>query len=191
MCFAAAMVPMMLFHRFASWGLVNEWLILAGAGAYLFVRFVVTWLLKRYTVHRGMFHSIPAAIIAGQVAFLVAPQVELKWRILTGAAVMLGYLSHLVLDEIWSIQFRYGKMKLKSSFGTALKIFGRDWWPNFSTFAKLAVLTWVIVAEPSWLTKFRHQELDFIDGDTQVAADGPSNTATPPKTTRPPTVKIR
>ena len=35
----------------------------------------------------------------------------------------LGYLSHLVLDEIWSVEWTHG-LHLKNSFGTALKFFG-------------------------------------------------------------------
>ena len=39
---------------------------------------------------------------------------------------MLGYLSHLVLDEIWSIRYIMAGRVLKNSFGTALKLFGRE-----------------------------------------------------------------
>ena len=57
---------------------------------------------------------------------------------------MLGYLSHLVLDELYSI----GGRRLKHSFGTALKLFGHSAWANLSTYAKLAVLTAIILLEP-------------------------------------------
>ena len=33
-----------------------------------------------------------------------------------------GFMSHLILDEIWSIDFRH--MKLKSSWGTGAEILG-------------------------------------------------------------------
>ena len=35
------------------------------AATYLLVRFGVSELFKRITVHRGMYHSIPAMLIAG------------------------------------------------------------------------------------------------------------------------------
>ena len=60
MAFAAAVVPMMLVHRFRTMGMSHETIILAAAGIYLLIRFGLTELLKRYTVHRGMFHSLPA-----------------------------------------------------------------------------------------------------------------------------------
>ena len=64
--------------------------------------------------------------------------------------MVLGFLSHLVLDEIYSIEWRHGRLRLKSSFGTALKLLGHSRWANVSAFAKLALLTGVIFLEPRW-----------------------------------------
>ena len=77
LAFAAAVVPMMLLHRLRHWEVPHELLILAGAGAYLLVRFGLGFLLKHCTVHRGMFHSLPAAAIFGEIAFLLAPSDDL------------------------------------------------------------------------------------------------------------------
>ena len=105
MAFAAAVVPMMLLHRFQHWGMSHELIILAGAGVYLLIRFGLAALLKRYTVHRGMFHSLPAAAIFGEIAFLLASGDDVRLRVYKAGAVVLGYLSHLVLDEIYSIEW--------------------------------------------------------------------------------------
>ena len=59
----------------------------------------------------------------------------------------LGYLSHLVLDEIWSVEWTHG-LHLKKSFGTALKLFGEGAWSNVSCYAKLLILTAIILFEP-------------------------------------------
>jgi hypothetical protein len=56
----------------------------------------------------------------------------------------------LVLDEIYSFQWRGGRPRLKHSFGTALKLVGPSAWANLSTYAKLAILTAVIFFEPQW-----------------------------------------
>ena len=72
MAFASAVVPMMLMHRFQHWGMTHEMILLAGAAVYLAIRFGAGALLRMYTVHRGMFHSLPAALVAGEVAFLLA-----------------------------------------------------------------------------------------------------------------------
>jgi membrane-bound metal-dependent hydrolase YbcI (DUF457 family) len=148
MAFAAAVVPIMLLHRFQHWGMSHESIILAGAAVYLLIRFGASALLKRFTVHRGMFHSLPAAAIFGEIAFLLASGDDWRLRAYKAGAVVLGYLSHLVLDEIYSIEWTRGR--IKHSFGTALKLFGHGWWPNVSTYAKLALLTAVILFEPQW-----------------------------------------
>jgi hypothetical protein len=155
--FAAAVVPMMLIHRFQAFGMPPEMLILTGAFLYLLIRFGMFELLKHYTVHRGMFHSLPAAAIFGELAFLMAPVEEPLLRIFVAGGVVLGYLSHLVLDEIWSIEIYHGRPRLKSSFGTALKLFGRAWWPNISAFAKLAILTYVVCNDPNWMQQYYDQ----------------------------------
>ena len=74
--FAAAVVPMMLIHRFQALGMSQEMMILAGAGVYWRSASACAELLKRFTVHRGMFHSLPAAAIFGELAFLMAPVEE-------------------------------------------------------------------------------------------------------------------
>lgn len=149
LAFASAVVPMMLVHRFLHMGMSHEMILLAGAAVYLLIRFGVAALLRLYTVHRGMFHSLPAAVLAGEVAFLLAAGDDLPLRIFMGGAVTIGYLSHLVLDEIWSVEWTHG-LKLKSSFGTALKLFGHGAWSNVSCYAKLAILTAMILFEPQW-----------------------------------------
>jgi hypothetical protein len=148
--FAAAVVPMMLLHRFQRMGMSHESIILSAAAIYLAIRFGVAALLKRYTVHRGMFHSLPAAVVFGEIAFLLASGDDMRLRLYKAGAVVIGYLSHLVLDEIYSFEWHHGRLRLKNSFGTALKLFGQSRWSNLSAYAKLAILTAVILFEPQW-----------------------------------------
>ena len=51
----------------------GEYVVLAGAAAYLFIRFVLARILTHFSIHRGMFHSFPACLIAGEIAFLTLP----------------------------------------------------------------------------------------------------------------------
>jgi hypothetical protein len=104
-----------------------------------------------------MFHSLPAAVIFGELAFLLATG-SLELRIFKGAAVSLGYLSHLILDEFYSFDWQHG-LHTKRSFGTAVKVFGQGWWPNLSTFAKLAILTFVAFKEPGWTEQYCQQRI--------------------------------
>ena len=150
MAFAAAVVPMMMIDRFELLGMSPELMILSGAGIYLFIRFVLAAMLRRYTVHRGMFHSLPAAVIFGELAFLLSCG-DVQMRLYKACAVVVGYLSHLLLDELYSVEWHRGRLRLKKSFGSALKLIGHGWWPNISTFAKLAILTFIAFKEPGWM----------------------------------------
>jgi len=100
---------------------------------YLFMRFVVVGIFKKYTVHRGMWHSLPAAASAGLLAYLVIPCPSEAIRVYKSAAVSLGFMTHLIMDEIWSIQMRHGRTRLKKSFGTALKFFSNNAWRSSRT----------------------------------------------------------
>src|SRR6187402_3563434 len=50
---------------------LHETMALAAVGMYLLIRFGVTRLIRRFTVHRGMFHSIPTMLIFAGLAFLI------------------------------------------------------------------------------------------------------------------------
>jgi hypothetical protein len=154
LAFAAAVVPMMCVDRFKQAGMSLETIILVGGAMYLIIRFGLAALLRRYTVHRGMFHSIPAALIAGDVTFIAFGSERLDLRFFVAGAVVVGFMSHLILDEIWSIDFHRGLPRLKSSFGTAIKFWGDSTWANISTYAKVVVLTFVVVNDQEWMNRF-------------------------------------
>lgn len=157
--FAAAVVSTMLVDRFQQMGLSMESIILAGAFVYLLVRFGLAELLRLCTTHRGMFHSIPAALIFGEVAFLLASG-DTTLRCYKAGGVVLGYLSHLILDELYSVHYVRGRMTFKRSFGTALKLFGHEWLPTATTYAKLALLTFLVLKEPGWMQQTYHQRFE-------------------------------
>jgi len=148
LAFAAACVPMMLSSRIPT-GWTNEMIVLAGAGLYILVRFGIGKLLMKYTVHRGMFHSIPAALIAGGVAFLLCATGDIYMRAFKAGGVLIGFFSHLILDEIWSIRFK-GGIGLKSSSGTAMKLWGDSMWANLSCYAKLILVGIFVLNDPVW-----------------------------------------
>ena len=155
MAFAAAVVPVMLIHHLQRMDLSHEMIIIICAGLYLLIRFGGVMLLKHFTEHRGMFHSLPAAAIFGEIAYLLASGDDML-RLYKAGAVVLGYMSHLILDEIWSIEWAHG-LHFKSSFGTALKLFGHNWGANLSTYAKLSVLTMLIFFQPAWMQQYFQQ----------------------------------
>lgn len=154
MGFAAAVTPMLLVDRFQHLGLNYEQMVLAGGLSYLLVRFGVARLLMRYTVHRGMFHSIPALLIFTGLAFLICGSTNLHLRYFKAGGVFIGVFSHLFLDEIYAVQWVHGRWRFKSSFGTALKLWGDSPWANFSTYSKLAAVVVLILSEPMIMERY-------------------------------------
>ena len=154
MCFAAAIIPMLMLGRLQEMGLNHEHVVIAASGMYLFVRFVIARMLAKYTVHRGMFHSIPAALIFTGIVFLLSASANLQLRYFKAAGMFLGVLSHLTLDEIYSIEWTGGRWRLKKSFGTALKLWGDNRWANFSTYSKLTLVIMMILSEPMVMEQY-------------------------------------
>jgi len=89
---------------------------------YLLVRHVIYKIFAKFTVHRGIFHSQLAAIFflflsAAMAYHLFGLGSVTAW--LVGCFVALGYMIHLLLDEIYSVDITGARVK--KSFGTALK----------------------------------------------------------------------
>ncbi len=93
-------------------------------GAYLVVRYALCKAFEKRTRHRGVFHSILAgvffmALTADIFARVLGEPSQLAW--LTGLFVFIGFIIHLALDEIYSVDIE--GHTIKKSFGTALKLF--------------------------------------------------------------------
>ena len=138
--FLAAVAPMLLFYRFHFEGMATEHILLFGAPLYLLIRFGFGEMLK-VSVHRGMFHSLPAAAIAGLIAYEMCDTGVSLGRGFKASGATLGYLIHLLLDEIWAVEFHGARFRLKKSFGTAMKLFGKAPSANSATWGLLFGLT--------------------------------------------------
>ena len=175
-CFAAAVIPMLMLERFQGWGMTREMIVVAAALIYVAIRFGLVSIFKRYTVHRGMWHSIPACLTCGLIAFLLVSGDDLTLRIFKSGGVVLGFLSHLILDEIWSVSVRTGRLNIKKSSGTAMKLWGKDSWANFSTYGKLIVLAMLAIGDPMLMSQFGH-EPHFGNQTAQQVVDQALNMA--------------
>ena len=63
--------------------------VLAGA-LYVGVRWGAAWLFHHLTVHRGMFHSLPAAAVAAELTFLGHDAPERYGRLMLAGGVCVG-----------------------------------------------------------------------------------------------------
>src|SRR5580704_4777140 len=146
--FLASAVPTMLITRLLSYKMNQEGLILTGAIIYVGIRFGLAHFLRQYTVHRGMFHSFPSMAIFGELTYLLFYGESQFVKLFMVSAVCFGFFIHLLLDEIYSVEWD-GRPRVKRSFGTAMKFVGENWWANATCYAKLIVLTYFVLIDPS------------------------------------------
>lgn len=143
----AALAPLLLMQHVQSMGVNGDRAMLFCLITYAVVRYGGSWLLAKLTVHRGMFHSIPALLIAAELAFLGYHTAEMRVRILMAVGVGIGFLSHLVLDEMYSVQWDGAKVKLAKSSGSAMKFFGKEALPNGVAMGLLLFLSYATLVE--------------------------------------------
>ena len=118
---AAAVIPLLLVRRMMHAHMTPEAILASLLFAYILIRYGAAMVFKQFTVHRGMFHSIPAMFIAGLCVYLAYHSPDRGIRVLLACGVMLGFLSHLILDEVYSVDWRGAKPKLKASAGSSFK----------------------------------------------------------------------
>ena len=134
-----AAVPFVLLRRFAEFAGSFDAIVGLGIFTYVCVRYGGGWILRRLTVHRGMFHSLPAMMVSGLLAFLAYKSPDPGVRMLMATSVMTGFASHLVLDEWCSVDWRGLRPRLKKSAGTAIKWAGSDPSATVACYALLGV----------------------------------------------------
>lgn len=113
--------------------IVETWLMLGGV--YLLFREALLPFFRDWTIHRGIFHSLLAAVFfafltSALLFWLYGISAKLAW--LAAMFVFIGYLVHLLLDELYSVDFN--NKRLKRSWGTAFKLLNTNNWVNSTLF---------------------------------------------------------
>ncbi|PVZ68348.1 metal-dependent hydrolase [Pelagibaculum spongiae] len=98
------------------------WLVILAVT--LLMRWPILPLFKRTTIHRGSWHSLICCVCCSlalvNICFhFIGLPAFLSW--LYGLFLSAGFIVHLLLDEIYSIDI--SNAKIKRSFGTALKLY--------------------------------------------------------------------
>lgn len=152
--FALVVAFCTLFSQAATYSIVE--LLFVWGVTYVGVRYVVFQLFARFSIHRGVFHSVTAVAFFGFLTTCLAYHLfDLNARDawMAGLFVSAGYLIHLSLDEMYSIDLT-GR-RVKRSFGTALKLIS----PNLGATIGLVLATVLVFAltpstDPLWQTVF-------------------------------------
>lgn len=158
-----------------------RYLIGVPVGALFFFWIVLGAIVKKCTKHRGIFHSLPALIIAATATFLAARHYgfsDTMGMILAGG-MALGFLSHLVLDELYSeITLDGIPFNTKSSAGTAMKWFAKQTHVNVVTYAIMIMLLYTAWQPTPALAFYNDSDIIELENDAPPAPPdsvGPTN----------------
>lgn len=142
-----------LFTLATRYSIAELWVV--WLGTLVLVRYGLHTVFHRLSVHRGIWHSILAALFSAAATAIVfyyglAKPAGVAW--LAAGFLFVGYLVHLTLDEIYSVDVM--DTRIKSSFGTAMKLFDRR---HLGASAAMALATVAAL----WLAP---SPREFIDG---------------------------
>ena len=126
--FLGIAIPIVLLFNISD-STSSENILAATLISFFLVRYILGYLLAKFTVHRGLWHSIPAAVLCSEITYLLFFDLPVKVRLLYALSVLGGFISHLLMDEMYSVKVL--ALDTKRSFGTALKFTGPS---KFQTF---------------------------------------------------------
>ena len=142
-----------LFNAATKFSIAELWVL--WLGTLVFVRYGLHYVFHKFSVHRGVWHSLLAgafcSIMTAVIFYYLLRRPEgVAW--LAAGFMMIGYLTHLVLDEIYSVDVM--DVRIKSSFGTAVKLFDSRYpWASLAMTAATAAA--IMISPPTKM---------FVDG---------------------------
>ncbi len=148
LAFALAFLTMFLFvGQYTVMELTTIWL-----GMFLGVRYLVLEMFVAFTTHRGAFHSLLAAVFfalctVSSSYHLFSRPYSIAW--IDGTFVGLGFVIHLLLDELFSVDLL--NRRIKRSFGSALKLVSLKYWRATLLLLLATVAVYSTVSYPAGL----------------------------------------
>jgi hypothetical protein len=175
--------PLLVYHRLEQEGLTSEQVFACMVGIYLIIRFGLRKLFRKFTVHRGMFHSVPVMIIFGLLVYLTGSQnqtVEAEGvnqdmrhfhRAVLGVAAAIGVLTHLVLDEIWAVNWEGLSIQLNQFAGSAVKFWSSSLVATILTYSIMGGLMYATYLDAkrfkihpqNWIANFAPKLVPFVN----------------------------
>ena len=132
-----------LFVTAPKYSIAEMWI--AWLGTLFAVRYIGQKVFSKFSYHRGIWHSIVAGLFfwfltAIIFKYLLGFHEGVAW--LGGGFVFIGYMTHLILDEVYSVDVY--ETRVKASFGTALKFYDSKRLGESALVAGLAVLAFMV-----------------------------------------------
>ncbi len=169
----AALLPLILVqHVVRLLGITPnvETIMLLIVVMYLLIKYGGQKLVGAVSVHRGMFHSLPAMLIASEIVYLGYPSEHTRVKLWMAVGIGIGFFSHLLLDEVYSVEWSGVRLKVKKSAGSAIKMFGKLFVPNVVTYSLLATLTYAVLVDAGLIIPRARQETPSLATDRQSQA---------------------
>lgn len=111
---------------------------------FMIVRFILGSIFKKFTHHRGIFHSIPMAIVAILGTLLVLQNYSHftnSEQLLLSVAIGIGFIGHLILDEIYAATNLNGnRFRPNKNLGSALKLWSSSLPITFIVYILILIL---------------------------------------------------
>ncbi|MCP4177578.1 MAG: hypothetical protein GY756_07410 [bacterium] len=146
------LIPIVVLRNYFSNELNIENMIFLIIIGYVIVRYGVSLVFYRLTVHRGIIHSIPAAVIAGGIVFFLFYESQFYIRLIYALSCTGGFLVHLLMDEIWSVDL--ANIRIKNSFGTALTLRSSSMTSTVTAYLLIALMVGYILTNVQIPKKF-------------------------------------
>jgi len=118
----------------------------------MLLHFLIFKILLHLTIHRGVIHSIPMGLLFAQIInilFYTVLEFEELFSLLCGIFLFLGFVIHLILDEIVSLN-AFG-MSFKKSLGSALKFYDKN-----NLIGSVVLYLSIIILQVIYPTNFEH-----------------------------------
>ncbi len=190
----AAIGAIVCFHRLGDKD--PDMRLLLAAGTYFLIRYGVSFIIKHFSEHRGMFHSFPAMMIPTLITYLAWTKKTHSEGFVISGGVCLGYFSHLLLDEIYAIDFNGLSIKANQFSGTAFKLFHpKSWMSNIFCWSICLFLASRVAVNEGHLNEYlptiqqmRTMKKDFMAWAGIPAPKSTKQTTAPPP---PPSIPIK
>lgn len=145
---SGVLAPVFVVQGIGVQRLTPSEIILVALAGYVAVQYIARRLMQRMTVHRGIFHSIPMALVWGAIVYLAFRHASAMTQNIAAAAAVVGFIVHLVIDEMFSfVNFEGIRLAPKQSFGTAFKLFANSPPANIAVYLLLIVLLYFCLAD--------------------------------------------
>ncbi|MCB0324553.1 MAG: metal-dependent hydrolase [Bdellovibrionales bacterium] len=115
--------------------------------AYLLTRVLIVRGLQKFASHRGIWHSLPAAIITFELTYLLFWDVFWYDRLYLASAALTGFMLHLLMDAYTNLDLVGQAMGNANKKPPVLKLRGKSMGPTIAMYAGMLYLGYFVARD--------------------------------------------